>query len=115
MRVGLRCQPTAEDLARELTSLLALLGRDLRKLRLLLVRQRDLHSLSVGAGKWGVNLFRTLAPYPCAPWHFLYFLPDPHGQGSFRPTFSPVTRGPLPFVLGAPAARACSSSRFFFC
>jgi hypothetical protein len=22
-----------------------------------------------------------------APWHFLYFLPDPHGQGSFRPTF----------------------------
>src|SRR5512145_1904646 len=22
-----------------------------------------------------------------APWHFLYFLPLPHGQGSFRPTF----------------------------
>src|SRR5258705_13740299 len=21
-----------------------------------------------------------------APWHFLYFLPLPHGQGSFRPT-----------------------------
>ncbi len=23
--------------------------------------------------------------YP--PWHFLYFFPLPHGQGSFRPTF----------------------------
>ena len=22
-----------------------------------------------------------------APQHFLYFLPDPHGQGSLRPTF----------------------------
>src|SRR3954471_14538156 len=22
-----------------------------------------------------------------APWHFLYFLPDPHGHGSLRPTF----------------------------
>jgi hypothetical protein len=24
---------------------------------------------------------------PEIPWHFLYFLPDPHGQGSLRPTF----------------------------
>src|ERR1700692_746117 len=24
-----------------------------------------------------------------APWHFLYFLPLPQGQGSFRPTFGP--------------------------
>ena len=23
-----------------------------------------------------------------APWHFLYFLPLPHQQGSLRPTFS---------------------------
>ena len=23
-----------------------------------------------------------------APWHFLYFLPDPQGQGSLRPTFA---------------------------
>src|SRR5689334_20112249 len=23
--------------------------------------------------------------YPCDPWHFLYFLPEPQGQGSFRP------------------------------
>jgi hypothetical protein len=27
-----------------------------------------------------------------APWHFLYFLPEPQGQGSLRPTFSPVRR-----------------------
>src|SRR5436190_9388475 len=28
--------------------------------------------------------------FPCqaaAPWHFLYFLPLPHGHGSLRPTF----------------------------
>ena len=25
-----------------------------------------------------------------APWHFLYFLPLPQGQGSLRPTFSSV-------------------------
>ena len=24
--------------------------------------------------------------YAVAPWHFLNFLPLPHGQGSFRPT-----------------------------
>ena len=23
-----------------------------------------------------------------APWHFLYFLPEPHGHGSLRPTLS---------------------------
>src|SRR4029078_1058231 len=26
----------------------------------------------------------------CTKWHFLYFFPDPHGQGSLRPTLSPV-------------------------
>src|ERR671936_667923 len=25
---------------------------------------------------------------PQAPWHFLYFLPEPHQQGSLRPIFS---------------------------
>src|ERR1051326_9330529 len=48
-----------------------------------------------------------------APWHFLYFLPDPHGQGSFLPTLAaPRTTccgAVLPFD---PAMRACSSSRF---
>src|SRR5207249_4821782 len=28
-----------------------------------------------------------------APWHFLYFFPDPQGQGSFRPTFAPTLTG----------------------
>src|SRR5262249_18127678 len=27
------------------------------------------------------------APAAAAPWHFLYFLPEPHGHGSFLPTF----------------------------
>src|SRR5438270_13747186 len=47
------------------------------------------------------------------PQHFLYFLPDPQGQGSLRPTLAaPRTTcwGVLPLV--APAMRACSSSRF---
>src|SRR5438874_10465467 len=40
----------------------------------------------------------TLFPYTTlfrsqAPWHFLYFLPDPHGQGSLRPTFAPARTG----------------------
>src|SRR5665213_3068891 len=53
--------------------------------------------------------------YACAPWHFLYFLLEPQGQGSLRPTFSPVTRGELPLVLEEVlAARAASSSRLFF-
>ena len=31
-------------------------------------------------------------PYPPRPWHFLYFLPDPHGQGWLRPgSFVAVT------------------------
>ena len=28
-----------------------------------------------------------------APWHFLYFLPEPQGQGSLRPTFAPARTG----------------------
>src|SRR5215831_6957773 len=47
-----------------------------------------------------------------APWHFLYFFPDPHGQGSLRPTFSsPRTTCCTCWVSPAPAMRACSSSR----
>src|SRR5580698_5355696 len=42
--------------------------------------------------------------YSLAPWHFLYFLPLPHGHGSLRPTLGPrlwigsttVTVGPVP-------------------
>src|SRR5215204_5932677 len=30
---------------------------------------------------------RVPRPQRDAPWHFLNFFPDPHGQGSFRPTF----------------------------
>src|ERR1700683_3915883 len=37
-------------------------------------------------------------PYTEAPWHFLYFLPDPQGQGSFRPTLAAARTG-----LGASA------------
>jgi len=32
----------------------------------------------------------TVPAYAVIPWHFLYFLPDPHGQGAFRGTF-PLT------------------------
>src|SRR4051812_34701938 len=48
-----------------------------------------------------------------APWHFLYFLPEPQGQGSFLPTLA----APRATCCGAvlplePAMRACSSSFF---
>src|SRR5687768_16737328 len=33
-------------------------------------------------------VFSSMCQAPgVAPWHFLYFLPLPHGHGSFRPTF----------------------------
>src|SRR5881394_4301282 len=31
--------------------------------------------------------FLQIAP-AAAPWHFLYFFPEPQGQGSLRPTFT---------------------------
>jgi hypothetical protein len=43
---------------------------------------------------YAVSLLVRVAPYAVtapdyrlAPWHFLNFFPDPHGHGSFRPTF----------------------------
>jgi len=33
------------------------------------------------------------SPQAAAPWHFLYFLPDPQGHGSFLPTFAPERTG----------------------
>src|SRR5688500_2481055 len=54
----------------------------------------------------------ALAP-PCgiqalhAPWHFLNFLPDPHQQGSLRPTLGPVRAGAdeaTAVAVAAPAA-----------
>src|SRR5262245_21018557 len=49
-----------------------------------------------------------------APWHFLYFLPEPHQQGSLRPSFcvEPVctATGESDNVLGAtPPAAAIAS------
>ena len=59
-------------------------------------------------------MWRSKRRYTFVPWHFLYFLPEPHGQGSLRPTFSPVTRGELPLVAAeAPALRAWLSSSCF--
>src|SRR5512132_237357 len=56
--------------------------------------------------------------YAAAPWHFLYFLPLPHGQGALRGTLSlnacwglpacPPSRGASP----APPAPEATSSRF---
>src|SRR5206468_7787732 len=36
-------------------------------------------------------------------WHFLYFFPDPHGQGSLRPTRGPArTMGAVWFCTAVP-------------
>src|SRR5439155_12659336 len=65
--------------------------------------------------------------HAAAPWHFLYFFPLPHGQGSLRPTFgssrrtvftaasSPPTRAGLgaerPDAAGAAAAAKAGCCR----
>ena len=55
------------------------------------------------------------APDP-APWHFLYFLPLPHGHGSFRPTFGSsrltvlITSSP-PVRAGVGACRPADGRR----
>src|ERR1043166_2081424 len=42
-----------------------------------------------------ISFFPAPSAHTPAPWHFLYFLPDPHGQGSFRPTgFTPPSLSP---------------------
>src|ERR1044072_2111295 len=46
------------------------------------------------------------------PWHFLYFLPEPHGHGSLRPTLgrsrlTGAVVGPSPDVRALP--RACAA------
>src|SRR5882757_9668120 len=63
-----------------------------------------------------LSLLLTCCFYASVPWHFLYFFPEPHGQGSLRPTFSPVRRGAAPLVsaVAVLTERACSSSRCFF-
>src|SRR5271157_1645150 len=59
------------------------------------------------------NASPTAGGYFSAPWHFLYFFPLPQGQGSLRPTFSPVRRCTVWLDSPAPAILAASSSRCF--
>ena len=40
-----------------------------------------------GSGRGGRHDFDMTNVTRQAPWHFLYFLPDPHQQGSLRPSF----------------------------
>ena len=35
---------------------------------------------------WGRDCAAAQAMAPGRPWHILYFLPEPHGHGAFRPT-----------------------------
>src|SRR5262249_30372393 len=54
------------------------------------------------------NLYRLQAP---VPWHFLYFLPEPHGHGSLRPTLGP-SRWTVCCTTGASDGEfACCSCR----
>src|SRR5262249_60512069 len=41
-----------------------------------------------------------------APWHFLYFFPEPQGQGSLRPTFGWLRVTVLILPASSPAAVA---------
>src|SRR5436190_2942197 len=64
-----------------------------------------------------VGHHRVSTPSSMSMWHFLYFLPLPHGQGSLRPTRGPVRTGSVRAAAGSgpsparpepggPAARA---------
>src|SRR5215211_5938536 len=56
----------------------------------------------------------AILPHRPTPWHFLYFFPDPHGHGSFRPTSGTApaaarARGPCELVsvgVGPPGGGA---------
>ena len=55
-----------------------------------------------------IELDRWLIPtvtHAAAPWHFLYFLPLPHGHGSLRPTFGSSRRTVLTARIVAADAR----------
>ena len=43
------------------------------------------------------------------PWQYLYFLPEPHGQGSLRPTLGPACTGTIGI---APSANLNPDRRF---
>src|SRR5689334_6649824 len=45
--------------------------------------------------------------HAAAPWHFLYFLPLPHGHGSLRPTFGPSCRTVLIAASSPPTRGGC--------
>ena len=62
---------------------------------------------SVGTRPWSV-LFSGGAPSErqAAPWHFLYFWPDPQGQGSLRPTLSSLRTVPADWAAAEAASLA---------
>ena len=39
---------------------------------------------TLGGGEAELSATGTRPRQPAAPWHCLYFLPDPHGQGALR-------------------------------
>src|SRR5207302_5804436 len=43
----------------------------------------------------------------CAPWHFLYFFPLPHGHGSLRPTFGSSRRTVFGTASSPPTRGGC--------
>src|SRR5438477_12841101 len=57
---------------------------------------------------------RGRRPGPHAPWHFLYFLPEPHQHGSLRPIFSwsdlTTVTGFSPVPSAAPLPPCATSS-----
>src|ERR1700732_5072634 len=50
---------------------------------------------------------KAIAPYAKRPWQCLYFLPEPQGQASLRPT--------LPQLAGLPASRSAAGTAVIPC
>src|SRR5579871_770806 len=69
------------------------------------------HLLGCWAWWHGSVVLSNSNHHALAPWHFLYFLPLPQGQGSLRPTFSPSRRTVSTFGGGSSGEAACERRR----
>src|SRR5262249_1504999 len=56
-------------------------------------RNDQVDSIPAFPGRQKIDRDEACQIYALAPWHFLYFFPEPQGHGSLRPTFAPVRTG----------------------
>src|SRR6266571_2582229 len=90
---------------------LASIGRRWREINRRPSRDRDAaRERPVGRSQGAVRAHSLAAASSSLPWHFLYFLPEPHGHGSLRPTFG-LSRLTGSVLAPSPAVRALPGRR----